>query len=212
MQCKTKYSKMMKRNDSTKNSIILAFRNDNYLEIMEEAARVTREHDVNIEDLVLILDFMPTDVSPAPAANGQFKIDTIERLTTEDCPAKPEWTSVPLNTMLRDVRKLYEKRVGSMLGIVRQSDGSGSIFSLNNPADPRWSNEALACFPLDGEESIRRLQKIGKWKDPFELQFLSLRQLLRKAHDKAGLDRNCSNDFVDSILKERKKSIEGDEK
>lgn len=196
----------MKRNNSIKTSTIYAFQSDNYLEIMEEASRVTREHKLTIQDVVLELDFMPpSDLSsPAPAAKGKFKIDTIERYTSGSRPAKPCWKHLPLDKMLTDLRKLYETKPGRMLGFVRNADRSGSLFQVGTPNDPRWSNDALACFPLDTDENIERLTVIGKWKNREELEYLQMRTISRQVDEMCGQDRETMNDYIKKLEEELK--------
>lgn len=187
----------MVRNNSTKYAMVLAFLNNGYMEIMMELLQVTQEHGVTMKDTVLELDFFSNGANPGPATLGDFKLDTIERYTSGERPAKPDWNNVPIDDILRDLLKLYHMSVGAMSVIVRQADGSASIMRV--PRTSMWSEEALSCFPLDEDEDTERLKSVVDWDDPSHVDFYMFRYISLKAHEMAGLGRQSHNDFFMQI-------------
>ena len=55
-------------------------------------ASLNSEHNINMEDVVLELEFMGNGISSGPATMDQFKLDTLERYVAGSRPAKPAWT------------------------------------------------------------------------------------------------------------------------
>lgn len=205
----------MTRNNSTKGAMITAFQNANYVEIMMELLRVTSEHNVKIQDVVLELDFMSSHMTAGhmtagPTTKGEFKLDTIERYASGDRPAKPAWGNIPLDKMLSDLLKLYHKPAGVMLGIARHTDGSASIFCV--PRGPMWSDEALTCFPLDEAENAERLKSLVDWKDPSIVDSYSLQYILLKVHEMAGLGRQHNDDFFMQLQMIHEKNKDNNDK
>lgn len=72
-----------------------------------------------------------------------------------------------------------------MLIIARHADKTAGIYSV--PEDATWSDEALACFPLDAE-NMERLKSVANWS-PGTVEMLFLRDLMRKANEKDGVGR-----------------------
>jgi len=189
--------------------MVESFLNENYVEIMMEVAKVAREHHVGLEDIVLELDFMSDGENPGPATLGKFKLDTVERYTTGRRPAKPAWTNLPMDRILSDLQKRRHMASGSMLGIVRNADSSGSMFCT--PEAGIWSNEALACFPLDEGENLERFKSTVKDADLKVVELQLLRYTLLKAGEMAGLDRQSTVDFYTQlqVRKQQNEQAEG---
>jgi hypothetical protein len=70
--CSSNSANNIKRNDSTKFAMVLAFLNDTYIEIMTELPKVTQEHGVTMKDVVLQFHFFSTATNPGPATIGEF--------------------------------------------------------------------------------------------------------------------------------------------
>jgi len=178
--------------------MIEAFLYDNYVEIMMALVEVTREHGIGLEDVVLELDFMSYGANPGPASVGKFKLDTFERYTAGDRPAKPvTWTNLPMDRILSDLQKRHRISPSSIHAIVRNADSSGSIYPVPNGG--MWSNEALACFPLTEGENLERFKSIVNSENHNIVVFQLLRNTLFKADAMAGLDRQDTLDFLTQL-------------
>jgi hypothetical protein len=70
--CSSNSANNIKRNDTTKFAMVLAFLNDTYIEIMTELPKVTQEHGVTMKDVVLQFHFFSNATNPGPATIGEF--------------------------------------------------------------------------------------------------------------------------------------------
>jgi hypothetical protein len=70
--CSSNSANNIKRNDTTKFAMVLAFLHDTYIEIMTELPKVTQEHGVTMKDVVLQFHFFSTATNPGPATIGEF--------------------------------------------------------------------------------------------------------------------------------------------
>lgn len=80
--CSSNSANNIKRTDTTKFAMVLAFLNNSYIEIMTELSTIIQEHGVTMKDVVLRFDLFSNATNPDPATIGEFKLDTIERYTS----------------------------------------------------------------------------------------------------------------------------------